>query len=121
MRIQGISAVTLAVGDMNRAVEFYRKLGMNVTYGGDDSTFTTIRAGADALNLVLTPEKRPDWWGRVIIRVDGVDELNRRLKDAGLSPEDPRDGGWGERFFHMWDPDGNELSFAEVIASNPES
>jgi uncharacterized glyoxalase superfamily protein PhnB len=24
----------------------------------------------------------------------------------------PRDAEWGERFFHLTDPDGHELSFA---------
>jgi len=24
----------------------------------------------------------------------------------------PRDAAWGERFFHLTDPDGHELSFA---------
>ena len=27
----------------------------------------------------------------------------------------PRDGEWGERYFHLRDPDGHELSFAMPI------
>jgi uncharacterized glyoxalase superfamily protein PhnB len=34
---------------------------------------------------------------------------------AGLQAESPRDAGWGERFFHITDPDGHELSFAELL------
>jgi len=29
--------------------------------------------------------------------------------------ESPRDAAWGERFFHVTDPDGHELSFAEPL------
>jgi hypothetical protein len=32
---------------------------------------------------------------------------------AGYRPDTaPRDAEWGERFFHLTDPDGHELSFA---------
>ena len=115
MCIKGISAITLAVENMTRAVEFYKQLGMEITYGGGDSFFTTFHVGEDAINLILAPGRRQDWWGRIILRVTAVDELHERLKKAGLEPEDPRDADWGERFFHIWDPDGNELSFAEVL------
>jgi uncharacterized glyoxalase superfamily protein PhnB len=32
-----------------------------------------------------------------------------------MQPEPPRDGSWGERYFHIKDPDGHELSFAELL------
>jgi uncharacterized glyoxalase superfamily protein PhnB len=32
-----------------------------------------------------------------------------------LAPEEPRDAEWGERYFHLTDPDGHELSFARPI------
>jgi catechol 2,3-dioxygenase-like lactoylglutathione lyase family enzyme len=37
------------------------------------------------------------------------------LKDRGFNPEIPRDASWGERYFHMLDPDGHELSFAQPL------
>jgi len=33
----------------------------------------------------------------------------------GFDPEIPRDASWGERYFHMPDPDGHELSFARPL------
>jgi catechol 2,3-dioxygenase-like lactoylglutathione lyase family enzyme len=33
----------------------------------------------------------------------------------GFHPEIPRDASWGERYFHMSDPEGHELSFARPI------
>jgi len=45
MKIQHISAVTLAVQDMAQSVDFYRKLGLELLYGGEQASFTSFRAG----------------------------------------------------------------------------
>jgi uncharacterized glyoxalase superfamily protein PhnB len=44
-----------------------------------------------------------------------VDIYYRALQTQGLELESPKDGVWGERFFHVTDPDGHELSFAELL------
>ena len=112
--ITGISAVTLATHDMARAVGFYRMLGFAVIHGGEDAAFTSFRAGDSFLNLILQPSGRQwSWWGRLIFYDNDVDGLYRRLVAAGCPPDaEPRDAEWGERFFHITDPDGHELSFA---------
>ena len=43
--IEGISAVTLGTHEMLRAVRFYRALGFAVLHGGEESSFTSFRAG----------------------------------------------------------------------------
>jgi catechol 2,3-dioxygenase-like lactoylglutathione lyase family enzyme len=115
MDIQSISAVTLAVRDMARAVAFYRSIGLMMLYGGDKASFTSFRLGNTFLNLILSQTYQGSWWGRVIFRVDDVDALYETLRGQGLNPEPPRDGEWGERYFHIKDPDGHELSFAELL------
>jgi catechol 2,3-dioxygenase-like lactoylglutathione lyase family enzyme len=112
--IDSISAVTLATHDMRCAVEFYRMLGFELLYGGEEAGFTSFRAGRSFLNLILQPpERRWAWWGRVIFYEPEVDALYSRLVAAGYRPSTaPRDAEWGERFFHLTDPDGHELSFA---------
>jgi len=109
-----ISAVTLATHDMARAVRFYRMLGFETIHGGETASFTSSRVGGNFLNLILQPaEKAWSWWGRLIFYDDDVDGLYRRVVAAGVPPEaPPRDAPWGERFFHITDPDGHELSFA---------
>jgi uncharacterized glyoxalase superfamily protein PhnB len=43
----------------------------------------------------------------------------RRVIAAGYQPDTaPRDAEWGERFFHLTDPDGHELSFAWLLHSS---
>jgi catechol 2,3-dioxygenase-like lactoylglutathione lyase family enzyme len=112
--VESISAVTLATTDMRRAVQFYRMLGFELAYGGEDVVFTSFRAGPGFLNLISHPaETPPTWWGRVIFYEADVDGLHARLLAAGYRPlTAPRDAAWGERFFHVSDPDGHELSFA---------
>jgi catechol 2,3-dioxygenase-like lactoylglutathione lyase family enzyme len=115
MSIRQISAVTLAVRDMARAVAFYEAIGFERLYGGGTATFTSYRLGETFLNLILMPSYTGQWWGRVIFRVDQVDALHAALVAQGMRPEPPRDGSWGERYFHIKDPDGHELSFAELL------
>jgi catechol 2,3-dioxygenase-like lactoylglutathione lyase family enzyme len=115
--LTGISAITLATHDMARAVEFYRALGFTLKSGGADARFASFDAGAGYLNLTPMPAERSwSWWGRVIFYVDDVDVQHARACAAGLSPEfAPRDAPWGERYFHIVDPDGHELSFARPL------
>src|SRR5712692_4992343 len=117
--IQAISAVTFAVRDMARSVAFYRKLGFELVYGGERAAFSSLKAGAAFVNLAMSPEYKHCWWGRAIFRVDDVDAHHRTLQAQGLMPESPRNAPWGERFFHLTDPDGHELSFAELLRVRP--
>jgi catechol 2,3-dioxygenase-like lactoylglutathione lyase family enzyme len=112
--IESISAVTLATHNMTRAVAFYSTLGFELVHGGDDATFASFRAGTSFLNLLAQPaERNRSWRGRVIFYHSDVDTLYRRVIASGYRPDTaPRDAEWGERFFHLTDPDGHELSFA---------
>lgn len=112
--IRAISAVTLFVADMARAVRFYRALGFVVRAGGPEAAFTTLAVGRGALNLAAgRSDGTVGHWGRIVFHVDDVDALHARARELGLRPEaPPRDAVWGERYFHLRDPDGHELSFA---------
>jgi catechol 2,3-dioxygenase-like lactoylglutathione lyase family enzyme len=115
--IEAISAITLATHDMGRSFRFYGSLGFDTLYGGENASFTSFRAGPGYLNLIAQgDEKRWSWWGRVIFYVDDVDALYARALAAGHHPSTtPRDAEWGERYFHLTDPDGHELSFARLL------
>ena len=117
MTVQSISAVTLAVRDMAAAVEFYGgKVGLEMLYGGGDAAFTSFQVGAGYINLILEEGHGANWWGRLILYVDDVDAMYRKLVEAGLEPDGvPTDAPWHERYFHISDPDGHELSFAKPL------
>lgn len=122
MTVDRISAVTLATHDMARALRFYRALGFALRYGGDAAGFSSLDAGNACLNLTTEGSERTwSWWGRVIFHVSDVDAFHRRAVAQGLAPEaEPRDATWGERYFHITDPDGHELSFATPLGNVPQ-
>ena len=116
MTVQRISAVTFAVRDMARSVVFYRdQVGLTLLYGGETAEFTSFRVGDNYLNIMVSAAEI-SWWGRTIFYVDDVDALHRKLVNLGLSTDTaPQDASWGERYFHITDPDGHELSFARRL------
>ena len=50
--------------------------------------------------------------GAVDFYVSDVDRFWAYLIEKGFHLDSPQDASWGERYFHMADPDGHELSFA---------
>jgi catechol 2,3-dioxygenase-like lactoylglutathione lyase family enzyme len=117
-RIESLSAITLATHDMARAVPFYEALSFSRAFGGPDEAFTSFAFGTSYLNLISDARGPIHWWGRVIVYVSDVDAIYQKALAAGLRPEfPPSDAPWGERYFHIVDPDGHELSFARPLAA----
>lgn len=115
MPVGSINAITLAVSDMDRSIRFYESIGFRLEYRSP--AFASFRIGEQALNL--TGEAEPaGFWGRVIFYVDDVDRMHAKALEAGHQPETtPADATWGERYFHLNDPDGHQLSFAKPLSS----
>jgi catechol 2,3-dioxygenase-like lactoylglutathione lyase family enzyme len=113
-----ISAVTLVTADMAASCAFYVALGFEATIGGADAAFTTYPVADGFLNVQLDLEHAPvtSIWGRLIFWVDDVDALHTRAVAHGYEPlTAPVNAPWGERYFHIHDPDGHELSFARPL------
>lgn len=116
--IRHISAVTFPVRDMARSIGFYKMVGFELVYGGDRSSFSSLQASEAFVNLLASPNYESRWSGRTIFRVENVDGHYQGLRARGLAVEVPRNATWGERFFHVTDPDGHELSFAELLPAH---
>ena len=124
MKITKISAVTLLVSDMKRSVDFYSKIpNFKIVYGGPDAKFTSFLINDTAksyLNLKLNETHSTDF-GRIIFYTEDVDDLftymqdNKIISELGKFESKPQDAVWGERFFHMLDPDGYKMSFATPL------
>lgn len=112
-----INAITFVVVEMAASVAFYEALGFETVYGGADTTFTSLRHGdANFVNLQHTGEAPGLGWGRVIFHVDSPDDVYAIALAAGYpAATEPADAPWGERYFHIHDPDGHELSFARLL------
>ncbi|CAD6541945.1 hypothetical protein LMG27952_03848 [Paraburkholderia hiiakae] len=119
-QIVALSAVTLTVSDIARSVPFYEALGFVQKAGPAIPGFASFELGGAAgvcyLNLLEGPHGAVSGWGRVILYVADVDAFYAHALAAGAKPEfAPRDAPWGERYFHLVDPDGHELSFAKPL------
>lgn len=130
-KIYKISAVTLLIRDMERSCNFYSKIpGFKLIYGGSDTPFTTYEIGTNTyvyINLELSKLNNDDeiWYSKnlskIILHTDNVDKLylyfkNDKVISSLISFEnEPINATWGERYFHIKDPDGHLLSFAHPI------
>lgn len=115
--IRSINAVTFATQDMARAVRFYKALGFSMAYGGEKDAFTSFRVGKGHLNLARAVDPpASESTTRIIFYVGDVDVMHAHVLAQGFTPEGPpRDAPWGERYFHLIDPDGHALSFARPL------
>ncbi|HEY9386084.1 MAG TPA: VOC family protein [Nitrososphaeraceae archaeon] len=136
MKVYRISAVTLIIKNMKRSCNFYSHIpGFKLVYGGSSydsfSTYeidkkfnTTIKM---YLNLELSKNNHYSHnrlirhFGRIIFHTKDVDKLYFFLKNKNKASKDiifenePIDAPWGERYFHLREPDGYQLSFAMPI------
>jgi catechol 2,3-dioxygenase-like lactoylglutathione lyase family enzyme len=139
MKIYKISAVTLIIENMSRSCRFYSQIpGFKLVYGGSsDDTFTTFEIEEEhtskmCLNLEVSitnnnnshdlQRKRKNS-GRIIFYTEDVDRLysyfrsNKEISDLISFEKEPTNAAWGERYFHIREPDGYQLSFAKPIAN----
>ncbi len=116
---ESISAITVVTNDMVTTVEFYSVVAPEIVFGGAASSFTTFKiTDGQFLNLQLEPTwVRPERvWGRFILWVDDVDATYDAFVAAGFTPSMvPSDAVWGERYFHILDPAGHEVSIARRL------
>ena len=136
--VNRISAVSLIIKNMERSCSFYSKIpGFKLTYGGtSNDSFTTYRIGRynniAFLNLELKKsrgdgdddlnhENNSNNFGRIIFYTDDVDRLytyfktNKTISNLIRLENEPMDAPWNERYFHIREPDGFQLSFAQPI------
>ena len=111
-----ISAVTLETKDIDRIVGFYERLDFIPKHRKGD-TFVSLSFGDCFLNFVQKNDlDHPTLCGRIIFYVEDVDSFYEKIVVTGIKPDmAPSDARWGERYFHVTDPDGNEISFAKPI------
>ena len=116
--MSGLNAITFHTTNMGVACAFWEAVGFDYAYGGPDASFSSFRAGGRTfVNVQLVESgETSSAWGRVIIHVDNPDDTHAALTTAGYSPHArPSDAPWGERYFHVTDADGNEISFARPL------
>ena len=136
VEVNRISAVTLIITNMKRSCDFYSQIpGFKLVYGGSsDDSFTTYKIGDNNTSAYLNLELNLDTnicnsthyldrkhFGRIIFHTDDVDKLYLYFKGNSIISNiisfenEPKDASWKERYFHIREPDGYQLSFAMPI------
>jgi uncharacterized glyoxalase superfamily protein PhnB len=129
-----LDAVGIVVGDLKRAVEFYRLLGVPFEEGAESSEHGHAEATlGGGMRLLMDTEEGmrsfdPSWRrasgspaAALAFRCDGpaeVDDLySRALAAGGRSHKAPWDADWGMRYAQLRDPDGNGVDlYADLPA-----
>jgi predicted enzyme related to lactoylglutathione lyase len=107
---------SFAVGNAERAIAFYEKLGFVVVLKSGDYT----AMGRDAVQIGLfhtrsTAQTKP---GSVYIQISQVDDFYREVKNRGLKiTRDLRTQPSKMREFSVTDPDNNTIVFGEYAGS----
>jgi catechol 2,3-dioxygenase-like lactoylglutathione lyase family enzyme len=128
------SQVNLVVADMEKALEFYRRLGVDMRSGpGDWPPGSGGRhaesTGESGIRLELdNPEMARIWHaglseapaaaviGFSLSSRQAVDELYADLTAAGYAGrQPPYDAFWGARYAIVQDPDGNDVGLMSPI------
>ena len=100
--------LTLHVADVDRSVEFYRRLPGAAVLFHLPGRFAMLRLGAGRLGL-LADRKRPF---HVELEVPDLAAAAADLRGLGLEIDGPTRRQWGEEDVLVTDPDGNLLEFA---------
>jgi len=122
IRVGGLDHVVLRVGDLDRAIEFYRNvLGCRVERRLHQPKLVQLRAGASLIDLVpaaVSPQAAPDAAGRNMdhfaVRIVGFDAaaLKTHLHRHGIDPGEVRERYGAEGYgpsLYISDPDGNTV------------
>lgn len=130
IRVQGIDHVNLSVADLERSVDFYRKLfGFTVRergIGGERQRFVIMHAGGRAFLALHERDEAPEppvkaspnHWGFAVGALEPVIERLREL-DVAIRPVPGTDDGVvrhaHSRSIYIEDPDGHEIELAEIF------
>ncbi|THF85236.1 glyoxalase [Deinococcus sp. KSM4-11] len=126
-----LNYIGFTVSDMERALAFYRLLGLPIPQdipveGHVEIEVDGLRIAWDSEALLrdLSPEwTPPSGTGRIGAGVQapspaGVDDVAARLRAAGYAVPEPFDAPWGQRYLTVTDPDGTPV---DVFAWLPGS
>jgi predicted enzyme related to lactoylglutathione lyase len=123
--LTGISPLLL-VGDLDRAVAFYRdRLGFACEVYGDPPNFAVANRDEATLLFALAGDPArivPNWQivdktCNAYIRVDDADAVYAEVRERGAEIDyEIYDTPWGFREFGVQDPDGHDIAFGQPLS-----
>jgi len=113
----GNFSISLNVKDLAKSKEFYEKLGFSVIGGTEEHNFLILKNGETNIGLfqgmfdknILTFNPGWDSNGKDTQSFTDIRELQKELKDKGVSLIKEAEEGTGPTSCTLLDPDGNPI------------
>ena len=106
-----LNQITVPVSDMDRAIAFYKALGLKLIVHGGNPNYARLECpGGSTFSLHKADDLGADRDLTIYFENEKLDENVARLKADGVTFEnDPGDMPWGWREARLRDPDGNRI------------
>ena len=99
---------TLHVSDVERSLEFYRRVPGAEVQAHRPGRFALVKIGRARLGLLGVGASGQF---HLEISTSDLDAAYEQLTEAGIEPEGPPKDSWGDRSFLVKDPDGYWVEF----------
>ena len=106
-----LNQVTLPSSDIDRSIDFYKRLGLIlIVHGGDHYARFECPEGHSTFSVHLQEPGSIQHGGVVYFEVEELDDYVSTLQESGISFDSlPEDKPWLWREAHLRDPDGNPI------------
>jgi catechol 2,3-dioxygenase-like lactoylglutathione lyase family enzyme len=114
-----LELITLPVTDVDRAKDFYVRVGFNADQDhpvSDDLRFVQLTPPGSACSIAIgkgLTDAAPGSVRGMQMVVANADEAHKTLKERGIEVTDVEEHPWG-RFVYFQDPDGNAWALQEL-------
>ena len=115
-----LELVAIPVTDIDRAKEFYVRLGFNADHDhtvNEDLRFVQLTPPGSACSICIGKGVTDAEPGSVVgmqVVVKDIEEAEREFKSRGIDISPIDDQAWG-RFIYFADPDGNKWAVQEIV------
>lgn len=115
-----LELVAIPVTDVDRAKAFYEKVGFNADHDHqvhEGLRFVQLTPPGSACSICIgtgVTEMKPGSVDMILLVIKSADETRAALLERGIDASEVDEQPWG-RFVYITDPDGNKLSFQELV------
>ncbi|MFI8662574.1 glyoxalase superfamily protein [Rhodococcus qingshengii] len=115
-----LGLVAIPVTDIDRAKDFYVRLGFNADHDhtvSEDLRFVQLTPPGSACSICIGKGITDAEPGSVVgmqVVVKDIEEAEREFKSRGIDISPIDDQAWG-RFIYFADPDGNKWAVQEIV------
>ena len=115
-----LELVAVPVSDVDRAKEFYERIGFNADHDhvvSDEIRFVQMTPPGSACSIAFgkgVSESEPGSLQGLQVVVDDIEAAHAELSGRGVEVGDVQDFPWG-RFVFFKDPDGNGWAVQQIV------